>query len=145
MRLGFDGLDREIGERAARNGASTFYDALKMWIESLRKACTCYRVQALALAEQAQDREARQRMLNMADALEAIQHRAPRTFLEGVQLMWIYSVSSDLMNYGRMDDYLGPLYTDDVDAGRITEEDAVRIVLGTTSTSRRSTRSTTAA
>ena len=39
----------------------------------------------------------------MADALEAIRHRAPRTFLEGVQLMWIYSVSSDLMNYGRMD------------------------------------------
>ena len=36
MRLGFDGLDREIDEWAARNGASTFYDALKMWIESLR-------------------------------------------------------------------------------------------------------------
>ena len=130
MRLGFDGLDREIDEMAEKNGASTFYDALKMWVESLRKACARYRVQALALAEQAQDREARQRMLNMADALEAIQHRAPRTFLEGVQLMWIYSVSSDLMNYGRMDDYLGPLYADDVDAGRITEEDAVRIVLG---------------
>lgn len=29
------------------------------------------------------------------------------------------------MNYSRMDDYLGPLYAADIDAGRITEEEAV--------------------
>lgn len=130
IQLGFDGLDREIDEMVAQNGASTFYDALKIWIESLRKACARYREQALALAEQASDAKAKQNFLDLADALEAIQHRAPQTFLEGVQLMWIYSVSSDLMNYGRMDDYLGQLYADDIDAGRITEEDAVEIVLG---------------
>lgn len=130
IQLGFDGLDREIDEMAAKNGASTFYDALKIWIESLRKACARYREQALALAEQASDAKAKQNFLDLADALEAIQHNPPKTFLEGVQLMWIYSVSSDLMNYGRMDDYLGQLYADDIDAGRITEEDAVEIVLG---------------
>ncbi len=43
--------------------------------------------------------------------------------------MWIYAVSSDIMNYSRMDDYLGPLYAADIDAGRITEEEAVQTVL----------------
>lgn len=57
--------------------------------------------------------------------MRGIQHSTPKTFLEGVQLMWIYAVSSDIMNYSRMDDYLGPLYAADIDAGRITEEEAV--------------------
>lgn len=130
IRIGLDGLDREIDEAAAQNGASSFYDALKLWIESLRKACARYREQALALAERAKDAKSRGNFSDLAAALEAIRHRAPQTFLEGVQLMWIYAVSSDLMNYGRMDDYLGHLYANDVDAGRITEEDAVEIVLG---------------
>ena len=129
MTLGFDGLDREIDAAAEKNGASSFYTALKMWIESLRGACARYREQALAFSETAQSETARRRFAALADALLAIQHNPPKTFLEGVQLMWIYSVSSDLMNYGRMDDYLGGLYAADVDAGRITEEDGVQIVL----------------
>ena len=43
----------------------------------------------------------------LAEALEHIQHQPPQSFLEGVQLMWIYSVSCDLMNYGRVDDVPG--------------------------------------
>lgn len=129
MTLGFDGLDREIDAAAEKNGASSFYTALKMWIESLRGACARYREQALAFSETAQSETARRRFATLANALLAIQHNPPKTFLEGVQLMWIYAVSSDLMNYGRMDDYLGGLYAADVDAGRITEEDGVQIVL----------------
>lgn len=36
IRLGFDGLDQEIDRAAEVNGASSFYTALKLWIESLR-------------------------------------------------------------------------------------------------------------
>lgn len=129
IRLGFDGLDAEIDSAVEKNGASSFYTALKLWIESLRKVCERYRKQALALAAHAEEGADRRRFLTLSKALEHIQHEAPRTFLEGVQLMWIYSVSSDLMNYSRMDDYLGPLYAADVDAGRITEEDGVQTVL----------------
>lgn len=129
IRLGFDGLDREIEEAEQKNGKSSFYTALKLWIESLRKACERYRRQALKLAADAKDSDSRRRFLKLSEALENIQHNAPATFLEGVQLMWIYSVSCDLMNYSRMDDYLGPLYAADVDGGRITEEEAVQTVL----------------
>lgn len=129
IELGFDGLDREIDAAIHVNGDSSFYAALKMWIESLRKACTRYREQALEMAGRAKDEKTRGRFISMASALRNITHNPPMTFLEGVQLMWIYSVSSDLMNYGRMDDYLGHLYANDVDCGGITEEDAVQTVL----------------
>lgn len=127
--LGFDGLDQEIDRAAEVNGASSFYTALKLWIESLRGACERYREQALELAEKAETEEAKTRFTKLAEALLNIQHSTPKTFLEGVQLMWIYAVSSDIMNYSRMDDYLGPLYAADIDAGRITEEEAVQTVL----------------
>ena len=129
IRLGLDGLISEIEGAEAVNGDSSFYTALKMWIESLRKACERYRRQALALAADAKERDCRRRFLDLAEALENIQHAPPATFLEGVQLMWIYSVSCDLMNYSRMDGYLGPLYARDVDQGRITEEEGVQTVL----------------
>lgn len=129
IRLGFDGLDREIDAAAAKNGASSFYTALKLWIESLRKACARYQVQAENMAETAETDADRTRFRSMASALKNIQHNAPQNFLEGVQLMWIYAVSCDLMNYSRMDDYLGHLYAADIDAGRITEEEGVQIVL----------------
>ena len=125
IRLGFDGLNQEIDRAAEVNGASSFYTALKLWIKSLRGACERYREQALELAEKAETEEAKTRFTKLAEALLNIQHSTPKTFLEGVQLMWIYTVSSDIMNYSRMDDYLGPLYAADIDAGRITEEEAV--------------------
>lgn len=44
IRLGFDGLNQEIDRAAEVNGASAFYTALKLWIESLRGACADPRV-----------------------------------------------------------------------------------------------------
>lgn len=127
--LGFDGLEKEIEQKIKENGDSSFYEALKLWIGSLQKACERYRRQALELAAHSTSKESRRRFLDLARALEHLQHQPPQSFLEGVQLMWIYSVSCDLMNYGRMDDYLGPLYAGDLDAGRLTEEEGVQIIL----------------
>ena len=127
--LGFDGLDEEIDRMAEKNGMNSFYEACKLWIDALRAAAARYEQQARDFAARTADKTARTRFENMAEALHNIQHNAPKTFLEGVQLVWLYSVSSDLMNYGRMDDYLGGLYAADLDAGRITEEEGVEIIL----------------
>jgi len=127
--LGLDGLDREIEAAEAANGGSSFYTALHMWIESLRKACRRYALQAREIAENACDEKTKAHFEKLEKVLENIQHNPPATLLEGVQLMWIYSVSSDLMNYGRMDDYLGQLYVNDLKAGRLDEEGGVQIIL----------------
>lgn len=129
MDLGLDGLDAEIDAAAEKNGDSSFYQALHMWIETVRKSCERYRQEALQMAEKVEAGK-KEQFLQLAEGLLQIQHRAPETLLEGVQLMWLYSITSDLMNYGRADDYLGKLYTDDLAAGRITFEGAVRLILG---------------
>ncbi len=129
MDLGLDGLDREIERWGAQNENSSFYQALHLWVNAVRNACARYAREAEGLSEVCTgERQARFREL--ARALKNIQHKAPETFLEGLQLMWIYSVCSDLMNYGRMDDYLGDLYAADLQAGRLTEEEGVQLILG---------------
>ena len=69
------------------------------------------------------------RLLTMAANLSWIQHHAPATFAQGLQLFWIYAVSSELMNYGRMDVYLGDLYAADLEAGRLDEEGAIEYLM----------------
>lgn len=129
MDLGLDGLDREIEEGAETNGDSSFYRASHFWIETVRKACEIYRADALKMAERV-SQEKRGHFLELAECLENIKHHAPVTLLEGVQLMWLYSITSDIMNYARADDYLGKLYAADLACGRLSQEEAVELILG---------------
>lgn len=129
MQLGFDGLDKEIDQAASKNGNSSFYQALKLWIETLRQACDKYRNQATEMVRKVSGNK-KIVFEKMAEGLSNIKHNPPATFLEGLQLMWIYSICCDLMNYSRMDDYLGKLYVADLKNGRTTEEEAIENILG---------------
>ncbi len=123
--LGLPGLRQEIAAAVAANGASDFYTGLIQWIDTLCAVALRYADQAQALYDEGGD--AHHRVL--AQALRGITEHAPRSFVEGLQLMWLYSVCCDLMNYGRMDDYLGALYLRDIERGTLDEEEAVRYVL----------------
>ncbi|MDR0301819.1 MAG: hypothetical protein LBI04_05845 [Treponema sp.] len=128
-RLGLDGLDDEINRYTNKNGNNSFYESLHQWIDTIRKSCMRYEREAVETANHCPQNK-KDDFFKLANALKAIQHHAPRSFLEGLQLMWIYSVCSDTMNYGRMDDYLGRLYAQDLADGRLTEEEGVRLILG---------------
>lgn len=130
MEKGLPGMEQEIDKGIAKNGDSSFYQALKMWIRSLKDVCEDYAGQAEKLSRTAKEMGRRSYFADLARALTNIAQKAPGTFLEGIQLMWIYSVCCDLMNYGRMDDYLGRLYGGDKKAGRLTDEETVSIILG---------------
>lgn len=130
MEKGLCGMEQEIAKWAAKNGDSTFYRALRMWVQSLKDVCKRYARQADELSGTAREEERRNYFAGLAAALTNLTVKAPETFLEGIQLMWIYSVSCDLMNYGRMDDYLAPLYEADKKAGRITDEEVISVILG---------------
>lgn len=129
MDLGLDGLDRRIKLAERQKGGSSLYDALHMWINTVRDACELYRDQALKLAETVKG-DKRDSFAELAECLSNIAHCPPKSLLEGIQLMWLYSITSDIMNYGRIDDYLGDLYEKDLESGKITEEKAVTLVLG---------------
>jgi pyruvate-formate lyase len=61
----------------------------------------------------------------MADALAAIRVRPPEHMLEGLQLAWLYGLLCPLMEFGRLDEWIGDLYAADVDSGHISEGQAL--------------------
>lgn len=64
----------------------------------------------------------------MADNLRFLTENAPETFWQAAQLAWLYSIVAHTLDYGRMDDYLGPFLKRDLETGRIELPFAQRIV-----------------
>ncbi|GHV44380.1 glycyl radical enzyme [Clostridia bacterium] len=112
--LGLGGLKEKINQYRLVNGDSTFYSALDMSIDVIGDACLSY-------ARRAKD-------VVSEEVFRHIATSKPKTFRQGLQLVWIYAVCSDLMNYGRLDDCLGDLYTNDIENGVIAEEDATALL-----------------
>ncbi|WP_099205581.1 pyruvate formate lyase family protein [Scatolibacter rhodanostii] len=123
--LGLDGLKAEICAKAKENQqAKNFYQALLMTVDTIADACNYYEKQAQTLYALTK----KESLFKMAEALHSIQTRAPQSFLEGIQLLWVYAMISDLMNYGRMDVALGDLYVKDIDVKGIDEESVIAIL-----------------
>jgi pyruvate-formate lyase len=124
VHTGLNGLKKRVQSYRTANGASTFYDALEQSIDVISEACLLYANKARVQIRTASMKRKAQ-LEEIICTLEHIAVEAPRTFKEALQLMWIYSVCSDLMNFGRMDHYLGDFYARDIDSGRLTEDEAI--------------------
>ncbi|MGN1249514.1 MAG: pyruvate formate lyase family protein, partial [Candidatus Spyradocola sp.] len=66
----------------------------------------------------------RAELQRMADVLGKIRTDRPETFAEALQLFWLYALLAGVINYGRLDDFLGPYLAADLAAGRLTEQEA---------------------
>lgn len=129
LRLGLNGLKAEALARreiAKKNGGDeTLFTGMIMAIDSLKALCLRYEALVREDAEYAEEEGRRQDLCVLADALHAITEREPQTFVEALQLVWLYIMVSGCLNYGRMDDYMGDFLAADLQAGRITEEKAL--------------------
>lgn len=119
LRLGLDGMRAELAEcrdgAAARGEDTELFDACTIALDALSETIRTYACDAH-----------RRGMERLAAALETIACRPPETFLEAMQLAWLYSLASGVLNYGRMDDYLGDFLAQDLTSGRLTEEAALQ-------------------
>ena len=111
---GIDGLRQIISDRQKEEPDNEF---LKAGLECLDLFVVC----AEHLRQMANSRR-------MADALDAIKTRKPETFVEALQLFWLYALLAGVINYGRLDDFLGPYLAADLEAGRITDEESYEYV-----------------
>ncbi len=118
LRLGLGGMKQEVEQmrrKALEEGRdASFYEACSMALDTLSQVCRQYGSQL-----RRQGRE------DMADVLEKIARQAPTAFQEALQLAWLYSLISGVLNYGRMDDYLGDYLERDLEAGSLTREEAL--------------------
>jgi pyruvate-formate lyase len=124
--LGLPGLAESV---RARKGAEDdpFLDGLLSAIEVVADAARWYASKAREGAIAAEP-AGRKELEDMARVLDAVATRAPKTFREAAQLVWLYSIVADVRNYGRMDVYLGGFLAADLDEGRLDEAGALTLL-----------------
>ena len=65
----------------------------------------------------------------MLDSVNRLRAGPPACFRDALQLVWFYSAMTGGRDFGRMDVYFGDLYARDLDSGKLTEEEAVELLL----------------
>lgn len=119
-------LIEEHKEKADRENVDVkLYEAMKMCLDLLVDVCRYYACMARNTASAVNNLKRKQELMDMAEILEKITTDKPETFREAVQLFWLYGLLTFVDNFGRMDVYLGDFYARDIDAARITEEQAL--------------------
>lgn len=121
--LGIGGLRRQITERRKEAPDNHFLEAALQSLDLFAICADDLRGQAEAAMESA-DATRRKELAVICDSLARIREDKPETFHQALQLFWLYALLAGVINYGRMDDVLGPYLAADMRAGRLTEEQA---------------------
>jgi len=143
-----EGLRRADEEASARLESGTLADGTpldedkKAFFRSVRMTIEGIRRMAGNLADEA-EREAsrpgvsperRAELLDSAEACRHVPYEPARTFLEGLQAVWLVHVALNLedfeqgLSFGRLDQILYPLYLADLAEGRLTPARAVEML-----------------
>jgi pyruvate-formate lyase len=125
--LGVDGIINKINREYINNKDNQF---LEVSLEAMDLVKVVIRNQAQTCLDQKinSDEKRAEQLQLMADDLLAIESKAPKTFHQALQLIWIYALISGSINYGRLDDILGPYMVKDIESGLITKDDAYDIL-----------------
>lgn len=121
MNHGLEGLKALIRSQTA----NVFLDSCVESLELLQEVID----RQIALVREAKQHATRSRLQDlelMERDLTVIRTQKPSTFHQALQLFWIYALVAGVINYGRMDDVLGPYLQRDLEDGVLTEEEAYR-------------------
>ncbi len=132
VRIGIPGLKAEVKmhlDRAEQTrNDPVIYQCMLDALEVLKDICRYYYEEATEKARVASNPERKKEMSDLAVALSHIIDKAPVSMLEGLQLCWLYAMMCPLIEFGRLDVYIGDLYVHDIDNGIITEAEALKMV-----------------
>lgn len=132
VQIGLPGLYEELEKyqkkAEAENGDLILFGCMKGALDLVKEICLFYRGDALAQAEKECDAYRKADLLEMAQVLENITVRKPQTMREAMQLVWIYSILTPQIEFGRMDVYLGNFYVNDKKTGVLNETKALALV-----------------
>jgi pyruvate-formate lyase len=132
IRLGLPGLEAAIkAARESKPQSSMFYQGLLEVVGLLRTILLSYADEASALASSlgSSRPEAVATMTSLEERLRSLAERPPQSLAEGFQLLWLYSLVSGSINYGRLDEALGDLLEADLDSCRLDWEGAIGLCL----------------
>ncbi len=131
IRLGVIGLKNEITSKkkkvSTKSEAYTLYENMENGLILFGNVANTFADQANKLSKNASS-DRKKDLLEMERILRKIATEKPQTMREAIQLMFLYVNMAGSYNYGRMDEYLGDLYVNDLKNGTLTEEEAIRLV-----------------
>jgi 4-hydroxyphenylacetate decarboxylase large subunit len=146
LQYGFDGLvsiakekKNQVAGRPDGDGLVGMnrlynYEAVIQVLEGIQAWIMNYAREACRLEAREEDPVQKKEYLEIAEVLEWIAHHPPRTFREAIQLCWTIHVAvlnEDAisgLSPGRMGQVLWPWFEQDIEAGRLTEEQALELL-----------------
>lgn len=122
---GINGLKNIIKNKQAKFGIENkFLEASLHSLELYQNVCQ----HLIGSVEEAKTKATDKRRIKeldlMIESLKVVANDKPTSFHQAIQMIWVYALLAGTINYGRLDDYLGPYLKNDVDSGLINEDDA---------------------
>lgn len=111
-----------------------YLKALSYCTEGLRQLGKRYSREAMRLAEAEENPVRKKELLEIAEVCDRVPEKPARTFREAIQSMYLYHIAvfmehqSASYNPGCLDQYLYPYYKADLEAGRITPDEAQELL-----------------
>ncbi len=132
LELGVPGFRSQLVERLkeADEAGKEFLQGGIDYLDLFMKAIEAYHEEFSRLAAAETTLKRRGELNRVAQAMEVLQERAPKTFFEAVQLVQLYNICGFFCDsLGRLDDLYGPYLVRDLEAGLLDEEEAVCILV----------------
>lgn len=142
FKKGFGGIKAEAFEKLQNleplNGESidkiNFYKSVIESCDGIITLAQRYSQKAREMAEDEKDEVRKGELLKISEVCKIIPENPPTNFYEAIQTVWFVQLGSILsenslaLNLGRFDQYMYPFYKNDLENGRITEEEAQELI-----------------
>jgi formate C-acetyltransferase len=139
---GIEGIEKRIAEvretlditEPGHYEKIVYLKALGYCADGIRRLSKRYSEEARHLAESEEDLARKQELIDIANVCDRVPEKPARTFREALQALYFYQISIFMeqnaasYNPGRMDQYLWPFYKEDLEAGRITPDEAQELL-----------------
>ncbi len=128
--LGISGLRREVEIKSASSTGKSreLYAGMIAALDLFSEFSILYASLVLDKIITTYDPKGIKELQNLADSLIHISEKKPQTLLQASQLVWLYNMISGVINFGRMDTYLGDIYVNEIDSGNLSEKEALKIL-----------------
>lgn len=120
---GIDGLKEKIRTQLSLRPDNEYLQASLEALELFQTVVDELNARTARAQETASDSRRKELSL-ICSSLSLIRSQPPQTFHQAIQLIWLYALLAGCINYGRMDDILGPYLVRDLESGLITRQDA---------------------
>ena len=131
IRLGYTGIRDRAREKLAREtdpAKRDFLEATVISYEAAIRFAAKHARCAYDMADQTADGTREAELLQLAAACQELTEGPPTSFLAGLQMLWFTFMFGGRGSIGRFDQWMYPLYRNDIDSGALTQLDAQELL-----------------